>query len=545
MLEKVTPLAATSPGQRMRQGPVQLALSAESLRRLRRRIEQSDLPPDLRQDAVDLVYATVATGLDPADWPHARLEGREHDRIMRCPDQGDERRLEIGRLGPWVLDRVLAVRKAASQSGWSTRVERIEAALSEVDRSRRARAEPTITLQSAMWQYLDDLATRRSTADAAAPKPQSPRGASPSVRSDRRIQAPRLSAQGLFFYRPQDIDSGQVWAQIYQCMADGAVDADQHLAAATRREYRRESERLLRQGTPSAIWATVAATRRPNVAQKRRAALHWRYREEARRLFVAGYQTNWDTQQHAAGLRRWQLLQAVIQQEPPADARLPPPETRRPRKSKRGLLRYLHPGWELALAASVPVEWQDPVLLQAITGCRPSELAAGVQVEVTEDELVVRIQGKKVTASSGWPWRTMVWRAAADGAPWDPLIAAVRLGGTRTVGLPGQRRHYCQIVARTAAKIWPHLPDALTPYVMRHQVASNAKEYWDPETIAHVLGHKSPKTQSTYGLRRYADGAAANRLPDTVTVSADTAGESPEAASEPEIGDGDVPDMGM
>lgn len=506
-------LAAHVPGGRQRRRldrPAGEGIRVAELRALRLQLQRSD---DVdAQLAVDLVYACAATGVAPEHFGSAHVRGSGVHQLLVFAAEDEPRELRIGLLLPWLRERVLAACEAARAEPWRERLGAVRALLRTCGTGRVRRGQGYLTLEAAVAQYRLDAAASKSTAMAAAPgskrspRPTRARGRPPTLRTTAN-----------------------------ECLAQAEAVVRQNppsdLSGGTAKEYWRETVRLMRIGDPALVWAAVADSRRPNVVRKRRAALHSTYRRMAW-LLVHGASNG---QAGAANQQRtmhlWPLLHTVMQAEPPSTHLLPPVAERKPRRSQRGLLVELPQQWQVRLINAVPAAIRSAVLVQAVTGCRPEELARGVRVEVEADQLAIEIIGAKVSRDAGWTRRTLRWSLGPARRVWNPLLAELRDMGPQTVRLGVSKRAYYQMVSRSGARLWPHLSRPLAPYALRHAVASAAKRARGRgDYVAQLLGHRSVRTQSTYGLWQLGSGTA-GVLPDSVEVHAPEPPPSPPAHS--------------
>lgn len=182
------------------------------------------------------------------------------------------------------------------------------------------------------------------------------------------------------------------------------------------------------------------------------------------------------------------------------------PLNERKRRTSKRRLGAVPADWREQLAQRLP-RWHLPFLVAAVSGCRPAELAVGVDVAVAGGELKVRIKGVKVRPGAGQPWRELFWPLDGDGA--SPLVRrladhAAASGGAMVVDL-GQdnsspARAFSDAIRAAAARAWPTLRTSITAYSLRHAAASDAKASGlSPEDISAALGHAVEHTQGTYG----------------------------------------------
>jgi integrase len=172
-------------------------------------------------------------------------------------------------------------------------------------------------------------------------------------------------------------------------------------------------------------------------------------------------------------------------------------EQRRPRRSKRGDLRGLPEDWRERIVVRMP-NYRLAVLAQAVTGCRPDELAAGVRLEIQGGNLVATITGSKVTAKTGQPWRRLFWPADSESLLVRALAAEVMAGAS--IAKIDDAKAYSGAMRSAGAREWPRRKTTVTPYCLRHSAASDMKASGlDKGAISQALGHCSDVTKQYYG----------------------------------------------
>jgi integrase len=281
--------------------------------------------------------------------------------------------------------------------------------------------------------------------------------------------------------------------------------------------YVREVTRLAKKGKD--LWATAQDTTSQNTWFLRRAAI----------LHIA-------TSEITLYLSRQDKLQRELRDVPKTDPRWAPwqkhitqingwtdiiqkaPEGSpliniKPRKSKRRLGPGLPVDWREKLAVRLPT-WKTQYLIAAITGCRPVELAKGVKLEIQSNELVVTINGAKLSAQSGQEWRELRW-TLSDATPLvEQLIAQVKAtNGLLSVNLgtdnTNPARAFSDAIKAAAKREWPNRKLSITAYSLRHAAASDLKaSNLNSAEISAALGHAVDATKSTYGHVICARGAS-------------------------------------
>lgn len=184
------------------------------------------------------------------------------------------------------------------------------------------------------------------------------------------------------------------------------------------------------------------------------------------------------------------------------------PGTKKPKASKRRSLRGLPADWRGRVINELSEPDQLAAITMMLTGCRPAEIASGIDLEEVEGGLRVRIRGAKTGQGHGQEWRTYTLRTDST----DPFAnRLIRPGAThRTVQLsPGDGDPVDAFRKRVKrAAVRAGLPD-VSAYSFRHARAADLKASgMDRTDIAGALGHAVDATQSQYGHHR--QGGKAN-----------------------------------
>ena len=189
------------------------------------------------------------------------------------------------------------------------------------------------------------------------------------------------------------------------------------------------------------------------------------------------------------------------------------PKTVLKRRSKRQDIKGLPAGWQQKLIDEIQKKDRAALLVEAITGCRPAELVTGVKVLVSDTSILVTILGAKVSKTSGQPTRTLTYEIVPG------LIQALsrRIGiGEHIVKIDDARR-FSTSVRDAGKRAFPGLRRTLTPYCLRHQVASDMKASGlASDDVSRSLGHCSDKTATRYGHSKLGKGGI---VPVDVTAS--------------------------
>jgi integrase len=177
----------------------------------------------------------------------------------------------------------------------------------------------------------------------------------------------------------------------------------------------------------------------------------------------------------------------------------------KPKVGKRKSLRGLPQDWRTQMVDAAPSTCRDWILLLAVAGVRPEEIAKGIKVEPIEGGVRLTIQGAKIDRGHGQPERII----AVDGS----LALLLAQGGSRTIEAPSANA--VSIAAgRLGRKVFgerrSHLVSA---YSFRHQFASDLKASGlDGVTVSAILGHGVDDTKNQYGSTKQARGLQTTRL---------------------------------
>lgn len=166
---------------------------------------------------------------------------------------------------------------------------------------------------------------------------------------------------------------------------------------------------------------------------------------------------------------------------------------------RRGLGR-LQDDWREQLLARAEANDRLPIILLVITGCRPSEVALGVDIRRQGRQVLLGIRGAKVTADNGQPYRVL---SIDEDHPWGCRLVDCLSSALTHAGYWESARSLQHRIRRVATQ-WQHSVGIsgyqISAYSFRHQVASDLKRDGESaEWIAAVLGHRSTRTAASYG----------------------------------------------
>lgn len=284
-------------------------------------------------------------------------------------------------------------------------------------------------------------------------------------------------------------------------MARALVEDYRAPALATQRAYLADVARLLDGST---------AIRARRTSDRYRAAWVWYWRSRIVTLLATGS----DSTDTLAKIRQ----SITILERTPCGSTDPAANLRSGRRTlfrgvgtksspQRDGLADLHcdKDWRVRMIDAVEPFFRPALLLLALCGLRPSELAKGVVLLLQGDLLWLRIRGGKVTEKNGQPHRTLAFHVAN---PWAGLLAeTLDLVEGAAAGYRVDRRRLQRAVARAAEHGLPWLVHRPSCISFRHQFASDLKcARVTPDMIGAALGHASARTQGMYGRAVFGRG---------------------------------------
>ena len=166
-------------------------------------------------------------------------------------------------------------------------------------------------------------------------------------------------------------------------------------------------------------------------------------------------------------------------------------------RSKKHLLVQLGkiPNWRARIFHGIPAKYKAALAVCYLAGVRPCELAKGVEVQFEAGTLILAIKGAKLTSDSGQSVRVLEIKSLTDEARLLATMAA-----TKPIVITCNAQALCSAVERAGKRDLPELRGLLSPYVYRHLFASGLKsDGMEPVKIAKALGHRTTKSQSSYG----------------------------------------------
>lgn len=291
-------------------------------------------------------------------------------------------------------------------------------------------------------------------------------------------------------------------------------------AADTLAQYERDVKRLVRRGGNP--WVAAADTEKRATWLKRKSALlnvaeHQlqeclQLQDKLQRKKIESNSPEFDAWFRV--LKKVHYWTAVLESRPAVGAHVL--DQVQPRKSKRVGLARLPDNWREQVVSRMK-KWHQQALVSAVTGCRPIEIASGVELEIRGGQMLAKIAGAKRGPASGQEWRAMVWDLKDAPALVQELAALVKgAGGKKKVGYESHDYPTASAAAkafsgamRQASKRVFGESVSLTPYSMRHALASDLKASdLSSAEVSQALGHQSIDTKKTYGHHKQARGGA-------------------------------------
>lgn len=276
----------------------------------------------------------------------------------------------------------------------------------------------------------------------------------------------------------------------------------------TAASYRAQMDNLLKSADTSAeIIKAAQRTTKVSVWFSRRAAITFSSRETIERMLqvqdqeqrqlknVPSGDPRWQTwKQYVRAIGKWSIVLAAIQ-----TASSLPEELRTNRHSKRTDIKKLPQDWRERIVDRMP-NYRLAVLTAAACGCRPAEIAKGIELSIENGKLVALIRGSKTSDVSGQPWRRLSWPVSGQPALLRALIEEVTRSGGRCTAKIDSPKNFHSAVRSAGRREWPDLRIAVTPYCFRHALAADMKVSGLPaDQISAGLGHCVDVTKSRYG----------------------------------------------
>ena len=163
-----------------------------------------------------------------------------------------------------------------------------------------------------------------------------------------------------------------------------------------------------------------------------------------------------------------------------------------PRVSKRRSLKGLPIDWREQVIGKLTGYHRDWAWLMAICGCRPSEIALGINVRPDGDGVTITIRGTKTDRGHGQPKRVL--HVSGN------LVDVGQIGCERTIKSVSANAVSTALGRAGRAVFGSKRARLVSAYSFRHQVASDLKASGMPaEEASAFLGHASAETKRYYG----------------------------------------------
>jgi len=260
-----------------------------------------------------------------------------------------------------------------------------------------------------------------------------------------------------------------------------------------------------------------AAPRSKRTARLYRAAWVWYQRSSLARLLAV-----WDVEQTDETVNRIATHLAALRGIRAADL-----ASGSGASSKKKGMEALPPAWPSTLIESAQeTELRAVLSVLALTGIRPSELEKGLRIERKDNSLAITVTGAKFDSDRGHETRTIT--LPIEGTLVDSITNYLNDLGTESATVSADPSRLRRALSKLGQQAFPGLGYRMTPYTLRHGVASACKsQKLDPTEIAKILGHRSTKSQSYYGRASLGQGGA------YAEVRATTSGEIKDNARDP------------
>jgi integrase len=173
--------------------------------------------------------------------------------------------------------------------------------------------------------------------------------------------------------------------------------------------------------------------------------------------------------------------------------------------------------------AKLPRDWREKIVAETLrsnagndfkaavavlhaTGCRPEEIAQGVQLAMVGGQLAIRIKGAKVSTTRGMPWRILTIDPKLNEA--TAHLASLCGNAQRAASVSFNKDSLRVMVSRVAKRVYPRMKTSISPYTFRHAMSADLKscDALTDEERSRVMGHLSTESLSSYGRRRRGGG---------------------------------------
>lgn len=175
------------------------------------------------------------------------------------------------------------------------------------------------------------------------------------------------------------------------------------------------------------------------------------------------------------------------------------PRTKHRDSGKRISLRGKPGDWRVQIWQKAQnSKYKDAIAVMALTGCRPSELETGIDIQLSTDgNVLIKIRGSKVTAKSGQEMRSIEFAAKSEFS--QHLLALMR-SGIHQIKLEAKQGRYLSDCLRAWSKqLWPRQKNQISCYSFRHAASADFKQKLSSKQSSAALGHRVERTKRFYG----------------------------------------------
>jgi len=185
------------------------------------------------------------------------------------------------------------------------------------------------------------------------------------------------------------------------------------------------------------------------------------------------------------------------------------------RKSKRLALKGLPSDWrERICNFNLESKYRLPMLVTALTGCRPSEIENGVCVRLKKPEhtkgfiVEFEVSGAKVSDQKGQEVRRITYVPDDKNRLLNDFLNSIDLFEHKDFQVSVKSAaNFSKEITRISKLIWPAHKEDVSAYCFRHQFASDLKKFYSGNDVSVALGHASSKTRKIYGSASQSRGA--------------------------------------
>ena len=174
--------------------------------------------------------------------------------------------------------------------------------------------------------------------------------------------------------------------------------------------------------------------------------------------------------------------------------------------SKRNLLKHLPVNWreQIFEVENFRGDKECQLFNIALTGCRPDELLKGMRWKLEEGLLTATIEGSKYKKFAGQKFRKLSFSIFPHLL--SKMFHTVFESGGEFVVSINNKKSFANYITNLGKHYFKDLKSNLTPYVFRHQFASDLKAYVNSsestltlKDISAALGHSTTEMKRLYG----------------------------------------------